>query len=915
MYSRGGPTSVRLRISSTVAVCHNGPLPLRVNLSAHAVLNFTGGGLSEDKDDCSWQVQCQDQAAFCRFTSFVANPGTDDVTISTSNETEITKLMSGISATTPQLLQNFAARDGILTIKFHSDRTQAWRSQHQDSSNVDSKFALEYWCGDFVEGCTDHTAANYDPAATVDNGHCITACHNGPFSLQAGSTPAVLNFTVDEKHRGDCAWQIECDAKAVDQTAVLRFTAVRLSPQNHVSIADNRSTALGGEVISGQHAPPFVFIARNGTMHVRFQGDFQRFANTTDTFAAQYWCTDVSTLGCPDTLCQKACITRFASGASCQECPPGRFHLVSSNEDQCRRCAVGSLCRGGALSVSLAVSCPGGTQPDAAGEHCERCPTGTFRSPDTTVMCMPCASTEEPNSGGTGCTCKAGHFDSGSNASAGLRVACLSRSADVQSASLGPRWTAGCTPCDGLAFVCVDCPGGSARPTPLAGFATVKGPTNDQMVVFECPDIAKSGFRALGHSGVCLAGGGCAEGNTGPLCHICEPAYSHSRDGSCNRCPSSAEATQAIERTALVLGAAIVLLLAWRVLCGRRRMLASVSDSTNNPLMLHDSSKMITAGDDILAAIDPAICSLSNRPSSGAIGALTAFMPAAVGQDGSKVQNVRNRWKMLVQVNIHSIRIVVGFGQVVGQLGTVLHVEYPRSVTLLLGNIKALVAFDFLDGLSCLGVSGFFARWAARVFVVPALMLLVCALLHCWKVQCTCRRQGASASQDQHVRQHARDQLRTNVFAVVFVLYPSVCHWTFAAFSCRQLSAGIEVLVADYGVVCYDYGAGQIPLDYLLCFAASVVVAVLVAFGAPMVAGIFLYQKNQMEHSCGKDLPAVVSAHVAAVLSLRSSAEAAELIHEVKIGKDYGFLLSAYRSSCYGWERECATFLSLPSVR
>lgn len=46
---------------------------------------------------------------------------------------------------------------------------------------------------------------------------------------------------------------------------------------------------------------------------------------------------------------------------------------------------------------------------------------------------------------------------------------------------------------------------------------------------------------------------------------------------------------------------------------------------------------------------------------------------------------------------MQSIRIVVGFGQVVGQLGSVLHVEYPETVTTLLAKVKNAVSFELLE--------------------------------------------------------------------------------------------------------------------------------------------------------------------------------------------------------------------------
>eukprot|EP01051_Picozoa_sp_SAG22_P005512 SAG22_NODE_329_length_12249_cov_27.341646_7_plen_1215_part_00 len=53
---------------------------------------------------------------------------------------------------------------------------------------------------------------------------------------------------------------------------------------------------------------------------------------------------------------------------------------------------------------------------------------------------------------------------------------------------------------------------------------------------------------------------------------------------------------------------------------------------------------------------------------------------------------------------------------------------------------------------------------------------------------------------------------------------------------------------------------------------------------------------------CANTVSPAVAAAVAAELGLSSTAVAAEVIHEVELGADYGFLLNAFRPSCYCWE-------------
>jgi hypothetical protein len=247
----------------------------------------------------------------------------------------------------------------------------------------------------------------------------------------------------------------------------------------------------------------------------------------------------------------------------------------------------------------------------------------------------------------------------------------------------------------------------------------------------------------------------------------------------------------------------------------------------------------------------------------------------------------RRRWQTMVRANVQTVRIVVGFGQVVGQLGTVLHVEYPARATSLLARLRSVVSFDFLQGFGCVGLSGFYAQWAAHVCLLPLCALASCILLWRWDA----RRLGAHA---------AAKRLAANGFTAVFLLHPTISHWAFAAFDCRQLAPDLRVLRTDYAINCVEYPAGQHPPEYFRCLAASAAVVVLFAFGVPLFTAAALRRKAHELHS-SKVSPGV-AAVVAAELGLDSTAVAEELIQEVELGVDYGFLLNAFRPSCYFWE-------------
>eukprot|EP01051_Picozoa_sp_SAG22_P001305 SAG22_NODE_49_length_24620_cov_80.053587_25_plen_693_part_00 len=284
------------------AACQHGPLVLQAaGNSSKKLLDFTGGGYQQNNMDCSWRLECAggpaQQAVLLRFTAFDTESNFDFVSLADggSGGTAITPGDRGLSG--HQLPpQTFGARSGTLAVAFHSD-----------GSNTADGFAAEYWCGEYIEGCRNPTASNYDPRATVGGSCTFAACQHGPLVLQAAgnSSKKLLDFTGGgyQQNNMDCSWRLECAGGPAQQAVLLRFTAFDTESNfDFVSLADGGSggTAItpGDRGLSGHQLPPQTFGARSGTLAVAFHSDgrnnaLHRLTHYTG-FAAEYWC------GCPN---------------------------------------------------------------------------------------------------------------------------------------------------------------------------------------------------------------------------------------------------------------------------------------------------------------------------------------------------------------------------------------------------------------------------------------------------------------------------------------------------------------------------------------------------------------------------------------------------------------------------------------
>ena len=489
------------------------------------------------------------------------------------------------------------------------------------------------------------------------------------------------------------------------------------------------------------------------------------------------------------------------------------------------------------------------------GSICSNCAAGKYT--DDGLQCKRCADTSMvPNTLNDACTCPRDTYllENGVGIQA---VACLGP---------GTRWTAdtdvltsaphsSCVSCEGEAYDCVHCLGGQAPPIPRPGYATVDSIADQKgmLTIFSCQGSGGTTESA------CLGGNAsnCAEGSTGPLCRVCEPGYKAGADFGCVLCPIDAEAGQAAFWAIglLVLVSSFLLFLAY--------------------IARHQNSMSFEESGMTSAELPNPMNELQNTAKESSVETSDLDKTAAY------LQYMRSA-HLVVRVNVQTVRIVIGFGQVVGQLGSVLHVKYPEHIATLLNQVKEIFAFGVFDDLDCVGISGFYPMWTLNVVGIPLVSAFVCLAIYSWG---RCRNADATK---------VKQQLWANAFTAIFLIYPSVCQWTFSTFACRKLSKDTEVLAADYSIKC-DFDS----LEYLACFFASVVVAVVFALGVPIATGLLVYRKaKQIKRA---EVPAEAAA-VAAELGLASTAEAIELIQDVKLGEDYGFLLNAFRPSCYKWE-------------
>jgi hypothetical protein len=238
---------------------------------------------------------------------------------------------------------------------------------------------------------------------------------------------------------------------------------------------------------------------------------------------------------------------------------------------------------------------------------------------------------------------------------------------------------------------------------------------------------------------------------------------------------------------------------------------------------------------------------------------------------------------MLLRVMYQPFRILVGYGQVVNQIGLVLDIEYPPMIKRMFSflspfamNLKSILQLD------CLGDIQFYEEWTVRIFVIPLMMVAIVAARYAYA-----KRSSSSSSTDAASRFHA------DLFVIIFLIYPGVCNEAFSMYNCRALDGDLTVLHMDYRIDC----SSTVHSFYQL--VAGAVIGVF-SVGIPL-GMVVLMLMRMADYEASTDSQRFVARRVADELRM-DDAVAADAIRDVSTGREYSFLVNAYKPRYYFWE-------------
>eukprot|EP01043_Picozoa_sp_COSAG02_P011915 COSAG02_NODE_448_length_22102_cov_11.767032_2_plen_1431_part_00 len=504
----------------------------------------------------------------------------------------------------------------------------------------------------------------------------------------------------------------------------------------------------------------------------------------------------------------------------CDSC--GRGQQPTIDRVRCEQCAYGTYSAVG----RACLPCPPGESPNSVtGAYlCSRC--SEFATSPSGTNCKSCPAGQVANEARTQCVCPVGTYNA--TEFGGNRLQCVEQ--DLTHGTIAADSV--CVPCDGL-----DCVASCTDEVRVRNGWAFTDPDSSPSHIFRCP-IQPACVHADGHL--------CQPGHRGILCAVCERGFGKVGD-ECQLCSDAGRSHFIV----VMVAAVVVLVLCPGLYIWRERrnenkaMAARAGQSIDNPL----------SGD------------LTSELTPGLRAAPTW----------------RYRIGLWFRALYQPIRILVGYGQVVTQIGPVLHFDFPPGILQVFSMLSPLaVDLQSILQLDCILDASFYRIWVIRVFLIPVAMVAVVLLRYLYQ-----------SRRDDQEQSDSKANLKSDLFVVVFLIYPGICNRAFSMFNCRVLDSHLHVLVADYDISCDSAVHGVFQL-------VAGIVVVFFSLGVP-VTTVVLMLSRIAEYEDNSESDRFVARRVADELKISDSV-ASDAIRDVSTGREYSFLVNAFNPRFFYWE-------------
>ena len=245
--------------------------------------------------------------------------------------------------------------------------------------------------------------------------------------------------------------------------------------------------------------------------------------------------------------------------------------------------------------------------------------------------------------------------------------------------------------------------------------------------------------------------------------------------------------------------------------------------------------------------------------------------------------------KHFLRCAFQPLRIFITYTQVTSQLGDVLDFTYPGMFGEVIEAIRPItdfwnLFFRALGPSECFGLRGFLSRWMLRVVGLPSIAAVAVTLY--WLYD----RRASGTSK-------AATRAKSHFFLATFLCYPTISIIAVAPFICQMVGPNESLLESDDSVTCESPGHRALQV-------ASVFVIVIVSLGLPLAFGVILVRSARIYERDHRTKNTEIAKRMNAELfGKKGDVSTAEwVIRDITAGRDYCFLMDAYKPEYMFWE-------------
>ena len=284
----------------------------------------------------------------------------------------------------------------------------------------------------------------------------------------------------------------------------------------------------------------------------------------------------------------------------------------------------------------------------------------------------------------------------------------------------------------------------------------------------------------------------CAEGHEGPYCNECATEFHKSTSGECEPCEGD---TLGITLTAAFMPMVMMFMACYCFICLRARRRARLAKKKKK----EEEEDAKDENDPRLTEKERAALR-AQRLERQQERAMKAEVVAERGQGIARLSRFVSRAATAASKHYVKLRIIVSFAQVLSGTGTVFDIRWPPIMTNFL-SWMGIFTLDFINLMPMDCVLSTNYHWSLVISTVWPLTTLAIVF--------ALRQRLLRSSKESN--QIIADHLLTFIFAVFFVIYPTVSFKISATFQCdtlddaEKLEDRSRVLRADFTVDCRSW--------------------------------------------------------------------------------------------------------------